>query len=169
MKKYHRFTTTLTISLAGLFLLLVVQNCQKNTDSEIKIGNANSGIDSEVRKAVNDAYTLYTKSNPGWTNYYDDTYTVITGGGRSLTQYTDSLRKQWENIYEKYKVVVLNHGEPTIHASGNQALHYNTAAEMFINKATNDIVRNNTGTWIALWEKQADDSWKIVLETYQAE
>jgi len=27
---------------------------------------------------------------------------------------------------------------------------------------------DNTGTWIALWKKQKVNSWKIVLETYQA-
>ena len=74
------------------------------------------------------------------------------------------MRIRWEDIYNRYDVILQDHGKPTVFADGNQALGFSTYDEIFINKATNDTFRE-MGTWIALWKKQIDNSWKIEFET----
>jgi len=149
-----------------VLLIFFVQSCQSQDKTSLA-DKGNSNTYAEVKQAITQANDYYRHGDIKWVDYYNDTYTEITPDGRSVTKYADSLRNQWTKMNKKYKVVVRKPGEPTIIASGTQALHYNTASEMFINKATNDTM-DNTGTWIALWQKQNDNSWKIVLETYQA-
>jgi len=150
----------------GLFVILLIQTCQTQGNSN-QASESSSDARSEVEQVIKKTNDYYKNGDMRWVDSYDDTYTVITDDGRSITQYADSLRNQWKKMTQKYNVVVREPGEPTIIASDHQALHYNTASEMFINKATNDTM-DNTGTWIALWKKQKVNSWKIVLETYQA-
>ena len=74
------------------------------------------------------------------------------------------MKAQWENIYNKYEVKLLDRGEPTIIESEDMAISYNSFNEIFINKSTNDTIKN-VGTYIIAWKRQLDDSWKIVFET----
>lgn len=166
MMDHHNSLPTVMKVFLGIAALLLFQSCadQAGSDTDNKTGSV--PIEDEVRKAVETAYDLYTKSDLRWVDFYNDTYLVAADDGTILTQYADSLRAQWEQIYKNYNVIVLEHGKPTIMASGDQALHYNTAHELFINKATKDTT-DNAGTWIALWQKQHNDTWKIVFETYQ--
>lgn len=160
--------TPVTKIILGIFFLISLFSCN-NQNSSNSYANAKTTAESEVQKAIATAYNYYTKSDIRWVDFYNDKYTVITGDGTALTMYADSLRKNWLKRYKNYDVIVLNHGQPTVIASENQALHFNTASEMFINKTTNDTTKNGAGTWIALWKKQNDNSWKIVWETYQTE
>jgi len=149
-------------------LLFSIQGCSDQSGSIEENEGSSSEVEKEVRKQIKAAYRLYENSDLKWIDFYNDTYTVITDDGSILEKNADSLKKQWKNIYKKYDVIVKYHGEPTVIGSGNQALHYNTASEIFIDKKTKDTLSNNSGTWIALWQQQSDGSWKIILETYKA-
>jgi ketosteroid isomerase-like protein len=153
--------------MAGLSSLLLLNACQANGAADR--ARPDSVVESEARKTIEEALDRYTQSDIGWVDYYADEYTEILTDGRSVTEYGDSLRAQWEKMYDQYDVVFTEHDDPTIVASGDLALHYNTVSEFFVDKATGDTLRNgpDAGTWIALWKKQDDGSWKIVLETYK--
>jgi len=160
--------TPITAIIFGILFVISLHSCNNQNSSNAN-ANAKNTAETEVRKTIEAAYDYYTKSDIRWVDFYNDEYTVITGDGTALTMFADSLRKQWQKMYKDYDVIVLSHGKPTVIASENQALHFNTASEMFINNATNDTTKNGEGTWIALWKKQNDNSWKIVWETYQTQ
>ncbi len=121
-------------------------------------------IEAEVKKEIEALYDVFTKSDLKWVDYYKKEFTVAARDGSFQTKYSDSLRIQWEDIYNRYDVILQDHGKPTVFAGKNQALHFNTYDEIYINKATNDTIRS-IGSWIVLWEKQIDNSWKIEFET----
>ncbi len=156
---------TISKTITVLFMLALVYSCnyQKNRKPD-----PDSAVlaESEVRNAVNQAYDYYSHADMQWIDYYNDSFTIINNNGEAITNHADTLRKQWKNMYQNNEVTVLSQGDPTIIASGKQVLHYNKVHEIIVNHESHDTI-DNKGTWIALWKKQADDSWKIVWETYQ--
>ena len=65
-------------------------------------------------------------------------------------------------------MVLKERGKPIVEVDGDQAFHYNTFDEIFINKTTQDTF-DNIGTWVVIWKRQKDKSWKIEFETYQSQ
>ena len=59
---------------------------------------------------------------------------------------------------------LISRGEPTVITSEDMAMSYNSFNEIFIEKISNDTIKN-IGTYIITWKRQPDDSWKIVFET----
>lgn len=154
-------TKTVLIMIVPFILLSCNSQISTNTNT-----NSETMVKSEVRNTVAAAYNYYKRSDIRWVDFYNDKFTLINEQGKAITMYADSLRKEWKEMYDTYDVVILEQGNPTIYPSENQALHYNTVSEMLINKSSKDTIKNK-GTWIALWEKQDDNSWKITWETYQ--
>ncbi len=156
-------------SLFGIIIVLIFLSCKnrQSTTAEIDSVFKDSIFEIEIKKTIEDLYKVYSKSDLQWVDFYKDKYTIVSGNGAIKTIDRDSLRAYWEKMYKKYNVILNNRGKPTLSVSGNQAFHYNTFDEILINKTTNDTIEN-IGTWVVLWKKQNDDSWKIEFETYNA-
>jgi hypothetical protein len=167
MINYNSSLVKLTKIIFGIIALFLLQNCNGKDESTTKNESSDNDVETEVRKEIETVYIYYTESDLKWVDYYNDQYTFINGDGTVQTEYADSLRMKWKNIYMKNDVILQDYGKPTIFASGNKALHYNTAREIIVDKTTKDTSKFD-GTWIAMWGKQADNSWKIIFETYQA-
>ena len=165
MKSHYYIFTTIIKTSIGILVLFLTQSCQDQESSSIEKDKPNTDIEAEVKKEIEDLYDVYTKSDLKWVDFYKDVYTVAATDGSIKTKYADSLRIEWESIYNIYDVILQERGSPTVIASGDQAFHYNSFDEIFIEKATNDTTRS-IGTWIVLWKKQNDNSWKIEFETY---
>ncbi|MGB5553423.1 MAG: hypothetical protein WBM83_02110 [Flavobacteriaceae bacterium] len=165
----NNYLRTFVKTILGISMLFIVNSCKENKSSanEIKIVSADSENELEVRKEIEDLYEVYTKSDLRWVDFYKDEYVLASDDGMVKKKYADSLRIEWEDIYNRYDVILRERGKPMISVSGNQAFHYNSFDEIFIKKATMDTIEN-IGTWIVLWKKQKDDSWKIEFETYHA-
>jgi|GEM_PF-1641524 len=129
----------------------------KPSDSELK---------TLITKQVDSLYSVYQRFDYDWIDFYADDYTAIYPDGPIQHLSKDSLKTQWEQIYAKYEVQLLDRGRPTIIPSEDMAISYNTFNEIFINKESLDTIKN-VGTYIINWKRQADDSWKIVFETLQ--
>ena len=154
-----------SLTIFGLLVMFFIQSCQEPNKPSFENKNSTARIETQIKNEIDALYDVYTKSDLKWVDFYKDVYTVSAMDGSIQTKYADSLRIEWEDIYNRYEVILKDHGEPTIIASGDQALHYNTFDEIFIKKATNDTIIN-IGSWVALWKKQSDNSWKIEFETY---
>ena len=167
--KYY-YLVRLVKPLLGLLILLLIQSCNNETrlPFEQEKLNADSESESEVRKEIEGLYEVYTKSDLKWVDYYSQEYKLASDDGTVQLKNRDSLRTEWEDIYNRYEVVLRERGAPVLNVSGNQVFHYNSFDELFIKKATQDTFEN-IGTWVVLWKRQADSSWKIEFETYHAE
>ena len=167
MKSLNYYLSTFIKTSIGLLVLLLIQSCQDQKSSSFELENSNTAIETEVKKEIEALYDVYTKSDLKWVDFYKDVYTIASSDGTIKTKYADSLRIEWEDIYNRYDVILQERGNPTVIASGNQAFHYNSFDEIFIKKTTNDTTRS-MGTWVVLWKKQNDNSWKIEFETYHS-
>ena len=165
----NNYLKTFAKTISGISILFVLQSCEKknSTGNVLQIDSTDSDNEIEVRKEIEDLYEVYTKSDLKWVDFYNDEYELASDDGSVKKKYVDSLRIEWEDIYKRYDVILRERGKPIINVSGNQAFHYNSFDEIFIKKETKDTIEN-IGTWIVLWKKQKDDSWKIEFETYHA-
>lgn len=142
-----------------ILTIIFLTNCQ-NTEE-----NSTDQIEAEILREIDGLSQAFTKSDLKWVDYYQQEYTTISTNGLNEINTTDDLRKTWGNTYKKYEVILRDHGKPTLLISQGQVVHYNTYDEIFINRETRDTTVS-LGTWIVVWKKQENDTWKINLETY---
>ena len=130
-----------------------------------RYGTARSTLDSDliVQLSPQDVGPFIARLTG---DFYADEFTAIYPETPVKLTNKDSLKAQWEGIYKKYDVQLVDRGEPTIIESEDMAISYNSFNEIFINKETRDTIKN-VGTYIIAWKRQADDSWKIEFETLQ--
>ena len=147
------------ISLAlVLALALTLTSCRSEIDSK----EQNSV--TEVKKAWEALYEHYSNSDMRFIDYYqDDVLRMGTDGEYKVGKAV--FKKGWENHYKENYVKLLDYSQPTILESEDQSVTFNTYEELFINKQTQDTTHVE-GTWIAIWKKQDDGSWKIRMSTW---
>jgi|TARA_R110000868_G_C10744024_1_gene752639 hypothetical protein len=140
--------------------------CENDTKKELVTKTSDAELTTLITKQVDSLYTVYKRFDYDWIEFYADHYTAIYPDSPIKHMTKDSLIAQWERIYSKYDVQLIDRGRPTIIPSEDMAISYNTFNEIFINKANSDTIKN-VGTYIVNWKRQPDDSWKIVFETLQ--
>jgi hypothetical protein len=138
--------------------------------SEVKLGSplksTNTELEAIITKHVDSLYTVYNRFDYDWIEFFADEYTAIYPDSPVQQLTKDSLKAQWEKIYKKYDVKLIDRGRPSVIVTQDMAISYNSFNEIFIDKKTADTIKN-VGTYIINWQRQADDSWKIVFETLQ--
>ena len=150
-------------------VLLFFAGCQgRESSTKKEEAMYHNEVETTIKTEIKDMYDNYEKSGLEWINYYQDHYTLISPTGSVESETAKGLRKEWKEIYKNDRVVVISHGEPTVMASEDMAVHWNPVSEAFISKETGDTLRKSAGLWMAVWQKQDDGSWKISVETYQA-
>ncbi len=155
----------LRLSLLPITLLCTfLFGCNINTNSEAPSKTSNSELTALITRQVDSLYKVYEKFDYDWIEFYEDEFTAIYPGTAVQTISKDSLKAQWKRIYKKYDVQLISRGRPTIIPSEDMSISYNSFNEIFINKETNDTIKN-VGTYIINWKRQPDNSWKIIFET----
>ncbi|MFC4218673.1 YybH family protein [Flagellimonas marina] len=152
--------------LQVILLFTVLYGCEKSKEAEPKTKTSDSELKVLITEQVDSLYAVYERFDYDWIEFYADNYTAIYPDSPIQHLTKDSLRAQWEQIYDKYDVQLIHRGRPTIIPSEDMAISYNTFNEIFINKESSDTIKN-VGTYIVNWKRQQDDSWKIVFETLQ--
>ena len=125
-------------------------------------------IKAEVVTTLNKLYEGYIDSDlEEFTRFYqDDVIRMGTDGEYQIGK--EVFIENWTKTYKKYDVIVLDYSQPEVLVGQDQVVTYNTYDEMFIEKKTRDTTRIN-GTWIGVWKKQEDDSWKLRMTTWHQE
>jgi len=77
----------------------------------------------------------------------------------------DVFKQGWIESAEKFDMVLLNYSQPTVLVGQDQVVTFNTFDELFINKETRDTTEVH-GTWLGVWKKQEDGSWKLRMTTW---
>lgn len=142
-------------------LLFITISCnQNNAVNEEK-------IKTEVGKAWKGLYNDYENANISFTDYYqEDVIRMGTDGGYEVGK--EIFKKGWVDHYKDNEVQLLAYSQPTILPSRDQAVTFNTYDEIFINKQTQDTTFVK-GTWVAIWKRQQNGSWKICMSTWHNE
>jgi len=156
--------SNLKIQTLIVLVFVLIIGCQTNEKPKEISKTSSEDLKTQIKTQVDSLYKVYQRFDYDWIEFYDNQFTAIYPDTPIALIKKDSLKAQWENIYNKYEVKLLDRGEPTIIESEDMAISYNSFNEIFINKSTNDTIKN-VGTYIIAWKRQLDDSWKIVFET----
>jgi ketosteroid isomerase-like protein len=151
-------------AMAALLLLIGLSSCQLKEQQPRIEQPTEAQIEAIITQEVDSLYAVYQRFEYDWIQFYAPEFTAIYPGTPLATYKRADLTKQWEDIYKTYEVKLIERGRPTVIASSNMAMSYNSFNEIFINKTTQDTTKN-VGTYIITWKKQPDASWKIVFET----
>jgi hypothetical protein len=138
--------------------------CQTSEQPKEITKTSSADLKNQIRTQVDSLYQVYERFDYNWIEFYQNEYTAIYPDTPIKMMSKDSLTAQWKGLYKKYEVKLIDRGVPTIIESEDMAISYNSFNEIFINKETNDTVKN-IGTYIVAWKRQPDDSWKIAFET----
>ncbi|WP_339666240.1 hypothetical protein [Maribacter arcticus] len=160
MQNYFKQKGIILVLYVGLFSI----GCQSEVEQKETPKTSNAEIENLIKKHVDSLYSIYDNFGYEWIEFYDDTFTSIYPETPININSKDSLKSQWKRIYDKYDVKLISRGEPTVITSEDMAMSYNSFNEIFIEKISNDTIKN-IGTYIITWKRQPDDSWKIVFET----
>ena len=149
-----------------VLLFSVFIGCENDKTLEPVTKTSDSELTALITKQVDSLYSVYEKFDYDWIEFYAENYTAIYPDSPIQHLTKDSLKAQWEQIYAKYDVKLIQRGRPIIIPSEDMAISYNSFNEIFINNESSDTIKN-TGTYIVNWKRQSDNSWKIVFETLQ--
>ena len=131
----------------------------------------NQNLENE-KQAVMEAWTgLYNEYSDGdldeMLTYYEDDV-IRMGASGTVQQGKEKFRENWEQTYRENEVKILDYSQPIILMASDHVVTYNTYDEIFVSKQTSDTTRI-TGTWIAVWKKQEDGTWKARMTTWHLE
>lgn len=123
-----------------------------------------ASVKAEVRTVFDDFYSKYEGEDIAFTDYYTEDVIRLAPSGE-YTEGVEEFRKGWEETIENDSFELLSFGEPRFIVSQEQVVSFNTFDEIFIEPESGDTTRY-TGTWVAVWQMQPDDSWKIRMTTW---
>lgn len=128
-------------------------------------GQANSeAVKKEITQVIEDFYTKYENEDIAFVDYYREDVIRIGTNGES-TVGNKSFRDSWEQRIKNDSFDLISYGKPEVILGREQVVSYNTFDEIFIDPESRDTSRA-TGTWIAVWQKQANGDWKIQMTTW---
>lgn len=145
-----------------VFFPLLISGCN---NEEIQ---SEQEIEKEITELFNNLYQDYKVFDVDkFTSYYQDD--VIRMGENGKYQVGKEIFKNnWIESSQKSDMVLLDYSQPTVLVGQDQVVTFNTYDELFIDKQTRDTTRVN-GTWIGIWKKQDDGSWKLRMTTWHQE
>ena len=159
MKNLSRFLW-LTLSIS------IVVGCQENNQLSEQTKVLDAELETEIKMQIDSFYNVYGRYNTDWIEFFEDEFTNVFPDTPIRKTTKDSTRILWESIYKRYDVQLIDRGSPSFILSQDMVISHNSFNEIFVNKETNDTIKN-PGTYVIAWRRQSDDSWKIVFETVQ--
>ncbi|MDO5979351.1 YybH family protein [Flavivirga spongiicola] len=153
----------------GLILLFnITSGCQRQKKDRVEkpVNTSISDLEATIEKEIDSFYTVYKRFDYDWIDFFEDEFTNVFPDTPIRKISKDSTKAIWKRIYDKYDVQLLSHGKPSFITSEEMVISHNSFNEIFINKQSQDTIKN-VGTYIIAWKRQPDNSWKIVFETVQ--
>lgn len=128
--------------------------------------NSTSNHETIIKTYIDSFYTTYKRYNYDWIDFFEDEFTNVFPDTPIRKISKDSTKAIWKNIYKRYHVKIVDYDKPSFITSQDMVISHNNFNEIFINKQTQDTIKN-IGTYIIAWRRQQDNTWKIVFETVQ--
>ena len=122
-------------------------------------------IEQEIIKTFNELYEAYAGMDVDKFSafYKEDVIRMGTSGSHRIGR--ESFVEHWKNSFANTEMVLLDYSQPTILVGKDQTVTFNTYEELFIDRETRDTTFAD-GTWIGIWQKQEDESWKLRMTTW---
>lgn len=133
---------------------------------ETKSEYSEESVTQEIQRVFNDFYSKYNNRDIAFTDYYSDDVIRLAPSGE-FTEGVETFREGWKETIENDAFELLSFGEPRFIISREQVVSFNKFDEVFIDPENGDSTRY-TGTWVAVWQKQPDDQWKIEMTTWHS-
>lgn len=153
-----------------ILLISIMSGCQNQNQSkeilEKPISTSVADLEAIIGQELDSFYTVYQRFDYDWIDFFDDEFTNVFPDTPIRKISKDSTKAIWKGIYDRYDVQLLSYGKPTFITSEDMVISHNSFNEIFINKESQDTIKN-VGTYVVAWKRQPDDSWKIVFETVQ--
>jgi ketosteroid isomerase-like protein len=149
MKKKNGFNIVLFVIISNLILILSCTKSGKDNSTGILLKTDSDFSEMSVKKGMFNAFLFYIAEDG--VILRDNSFP--SKGKQALSERFSgksdtSFVLSWEPLFEK------------ISASGE--LGYTYGLHSTLDKATGQVTK---GTYLTIWQKQADGSWKFVLDT----
>lgn len=156
----------------AIYLSIILINftaCQeeKPIESEDTPQDSVEEIREEIIQAYNEMYDSYGEGSLDFYDHFADEF-IRVGTNGELQRGTESPKKEWSEYLEDYRVNLTQYDTPETIISSNQVVTIGKYEEYFVNRETNDSTFNK-GTYIGVWKKQEDGTWKIVMDTWHSQ
>lgn len=123
-------------------------------------------VTEEIQSVFEDFYSKYDSGDIAFTEYYSEDVIRLAPSG-NFTEGVEEFRKNWKQRLEDDAFELYGFGEPRFVVSREQVVSFNEYDEVFIDPESGDSTRY-TGTWVAVWQKQSGDQWKIKMTTWHS-
>lgn len=145
-----------------ILLCIIFFSCNKESTYE----KNEEDIEDEVLSTYKDMFEAYAEGTDEFFDYYEDDFVRVTGKGE-IKIGVDEPKKQFNEYLKGNSYEVISIDEPKMVTSSGQVVTIGGYEEYFVSNTTNDTTYNK-GMYIGVWRKQADDTWKISMETWHA-
>ena len=143
-----------------------MSGCQNhNKDiAETPVNTSVSDLETIIEARLDSFYTVYKRFDYDWIDFFEDEFTNVFPDTPIRKISKDSTKAIWKGIYDRYEVQLISHGKPSFITSEDMVISHNSFNEIFINKRSQDTIKN-VATYVVAWRRQPDDSWKIAFES----
>jgi len=151
---------------ALILLISVMSGCQSKKKDRLEkpVNTSVYDLESIIEDRIDSFYTVYKQFDYDWIDFFEDEFTNVFPDTPIRKISKDSTKAIWKGIYNRYDVQLISHGKPSFITSEDMVISHNSFNEIFINKESQDTIKN-VGTYVVAWRRQPDDSWKIVFES----
>ena len=152
--------------VSHIYLLVILVSCLligcQNRTEKTSVPD----LEAMIGKHIDSFYTTYKKYNYEWIDFFEDEFVNVFPDTPIRNISKDSTKALWKGIYTRYHVQIVSYGKPSFITSQDMVISHNNFHEIFINKQTQDTIKN-IGAYIIAWRKQPNSAWKIAFETVQ--
>ena len=158
------------ILFSSMMAMIVLSACKDQTSATVSTTNSNDSTDAVA--AINKADSLWDdqsahNSAEGWLSFYTDDAIMMPPGENTCTDKA-SREASIKNMFAMNGVNMRFQATKTeVSKSGD--LGYSTGPYQFSYKDASGKEMHETGKFCETWKKQADGSWKCIVDIWNAD
>jgi ketosteroid isomerase-like protein len=158
------------ILFSSAFAVFMLAACQSGSNQTAAAGNANDSTAAVA--AINKADSLWDdqsahNSVQGWLSFYSDDAIILPPGEKICTD--KASREAVIKAYFALPAASMRFQATKTEVSKAGDLGYSSGAYQFSYKDSTGKVIRETGKFNEIWKKQADGSYKCILDTWNAD
>jgi len=148
------------INILKVFAVLILAGCCSSGEEP-----SEAEIEREVMATFEALWDAFARNDVEdfASFYHEDVIRMGTDG--NYVKGREKFKQGCYEVYEEYRTELAEFSRPTVLVGKDQTVTFNTYEEWYIKLDAPDTSVTKA-TWIAVWKKQPDGSWKIVMTTW---